>query len=255
MSVYHLLTSIRDWLEPALATLPLPLRERGRGPEGNFHGAASATADAGMISRNAPATGGAGAAASVIHSPAAVPAEGAPSILADGDGLPQDGGEPAHAPVQMTPLTPATPTAAERPAIPMTPATFRNPIRPARIFVGGMPPTAREAVSAAPFVVVQALGGHDVDGMHQVEIAIRVCVVGGDADDGAEEDLHNLISCIRLRMLAIPGGLLAGGRFRHVMSAETGDMTWERPDEQVPPFLQAHIFSSWQQQGVAHVPV
>lgn len=259
MSVYHLLTSIRDWLEPSLATLPLPLRERGRGPEGIFHGAAGRVPAGGLP--------GSEAAASVIQNPAAVFAAGAPEASSSGPGASQggtpndeDGGGPAHtSPVQSSvpaaTLTPAAPSATERPAIPLTPATFRNPIRPARIFIGSMPATAREAVSAAPFVVIQALGGHDIDGMHQVEIAIRVCVVGGDADDGAEEDLHNLISCIRLRMLAIPGGLLAGGRFRHVMSAETGDMTWERPDEQVPPFLQAHIFSSWQQQGVAHVAV
>lgn len=128
--------------------------------------------------------------------------------------------------------------------------------RPARIFIGSMPPTEQEAASAAPFVVIQAMDGEDDGGLQTVRVAIRVCVAAGcDRDDceAAENDLLNLVSQIRLWLLETD--TVASGRFRMIPYGENGaKLPWERPDEQVYPFLQAHIFSQWQTAGARRVP-
>ena len=123
-------------------------------------------------------------------------------------------------------------------------------LRPASVYVGSMPPTANEALSAAPFVVLQAMGGHDENGLHHITVALRLCIVSDDLE-GAEQDLHALISLLRLRLQSLPGMVLAD-RFR-LISGQDGYTPWERPDEQVIPFLQAHIMTLWQTKGVSHV--
>lgn len=119
--------------------------------------------------------------------------------------------------------------------------------RPAQVHLGSMPPTAQEAISAAPFVVVQAMSGQDEAGLHEIAVVLRLCVVSADMEE-AEEDLHNLISACRLCLQSLPGGVV-GGRFR--MSPESAGVPWERPDDQALPFLQAHIFTNWQTQGAS----
>lgn len=127
-------------------------------------------------------------------------------------------------------------------------------LRPAAVYRGSMPHTTQDAFSAAPFVVLQILGGHDdADGLHQMRVVLRLCIVSHDLE-GAEEDLHKLISLVRLRLLAMPDRVLTK-KFRLVPEESGGLAPWERPDEQVSPFLQAHIFTTWQTKGVAHVAV
>lgn len=128
-------------------------------------------------------------------------------------------------------------------------------IRPAAVYLGSMPPTPQDALASAPFVVLQIMGGHDdAEGMHNIRVGIRVCIVAEDLEE-AENDLHNLISLIRLYILALPQGALGKGHFRLApfMDSE-GKAPWERPDEQVLPFLQAHIFTQWQTPGARKVP-
>lgn len=128
-------------------------------------------------------------------------------------------------------------------------------VRPAAVYLGSMPPTANDALSAAPFVVLQIMGGYDdADGFHNIQVAIRCCIVSDDLEE-AENDLHNLISLIRLYLLALPQGVLGKGHFRLApIPGNEGRAPWERPDDQVPPFLQAHIFTQWQTLGARKKP-
>lgn len=128
-------------------------------------------------------------------------------------------------------------------------------VRPASVYLGSMPPTVNDAFSAAPFVVLQTMGGHDdADGLHNIDVAIRCCIVSDDLEE-AENDLHNLVSLIRLYLLALPQGLLGRGHFRLSPFMDNGGHApWERPDEQAHPFLQAHIFTRWQTMGARKVP-
>lgn len=123
-------------------------------------------------------------------------------------------------------------------------------LRPASVYVGSMPPTVNDALSAAPFVVLQAMGGYDENGLHHITVALRLCIVSDDLE-GAEQDLHALISLLRLRLQHLPDKVLAQ-RFR-ITEGPDGYAPWERPDEQVIPFLQAHIMTLWQTKGVSHV--
>jgi len=125
-------------------------------------------------------------------------------------------------------------------------------LRPASIYLGSMPPTMQDAVSSAPFVVLQAMSGYDENGLHNISVAVRLCVVSDDLE-GAEADLHALISLVRLRLQDLPDMTLAR-RFR-LVEEQNGFAPWERPDEQVLPFLQAHILTTWQTKGVSHVTV
>lgn len=178
MSAYALLEEIRACLEPALATLPLPVHGRDR--------------------------------------------QGAPVVPKE-SGISAPEGES---------------------------------VRCAAIHLGSMPPTANDAFSAAPFVVIQPLKGFDDDEGHSnIQVVVRLCIVSDDLEE-AENDLHNLISLIRRTILSLPGGVVGQGAYRLVpLGGETGKAPWERPDEQVLPFLQAHIFTVWQTQGVCDVAV
>lgn len=128
-----------------------------------------------------------------------------------------------------------------------------DPMRSCRILLGSMPPTANDAQMAAPFILIQPTDGEDTpDGLQTVRVAFRICIVADDYE-AAENDLLNLLSFVRLALLEAPGGVI--GRFRMLPSGEDGArLPWERPDEQVPPFLQAHIFSQWQTAGGVKQP-
>ncbi len=125
-------------------------------------------------------------------------------------------------------------------------------VRPARIHLGSMPPTAQDALSAAPFIVIQPLDGFDGEGWDYTRLVLRLCVVSDDLEE-AENDLHNLISLVRLRIRSLPDGVLEK-RFR-LGDEGGGKVPWERPDEQALPFLQAHIFTIWETRGASYVPV
>lgn len=119
-------------------------------------------------------------------------------------------------------------------------------IGPCAIHLGSMPPTANEALSAAPFILLQVMDGEMEDKMDNLRLAIRLCIVADDYE-AAENDLLNLLAEIRLWLMELPGGVL--GKYRLLPG-----LPWERPDEQVHPFLQAHIFSNWQTRGASKRP-
>lgn len=128
-----------------------------------------------------------------------------------------------------------------------------EPMRPCAILLGSMPPTSPEAQSRAPFLVIQPMDGEDTpEGLQIVRVVLRLCIVGDDCE-ACENDLMNLLALVRLALLELPGGVV--GKFRLLPDGEAGShLPWERPDEQVPPFLQAHIFSQWQTAGAAKMP-
>lgn len=133
-------------------------------------------------------------------------------------------------------------------------------MRPCRVHIGSMPPTVNEALSAASFIVIQAMEGFDDgDFLQNIKVALRLCIVSGEPEaanyEAAENDLLNLLSQVRLWLLEAPGGCIGDGRFRLLPFDESaGKLPWERPDEQVFPFLQAHIFSQWQTLGAHKIP-
>lgn len=136
---------------------------------------------------------------------------------------------------------------------PMPQDDGKESMRPCAVYLGSMPPTSQEAISAAPFIVLQPLEGHDTgDHFENARVAIRLCIVAED-DEAAENDLLNLLSQIRLWLLELPGGAL--GKFRLLPYGEDNTrLPWERPDEQIRPFLQAHIFTEWQTHGAVMRP-
>lgn len=133
-------------------------------------------------------------------------------------------------------------------------------MRPCAVHIGSMPPTVNEAISAAPFIVVQALEGYDDgDFLQNIRVALRLCIVSGEPGaanyEAAENDLLNLVSQVRLWLMEAPGGCIGDGRYRLLPFDETGGkLPWERPDEQAMPFLQAHIFTQWQTAGARKKP-
>ena len=201
MSVMGLMRALRESLTPALATLPLPVRQR--------------ETDAAPVTLLAPAR--------------------RPVVVADAPEAPA--GETAAGMAEAAPAD----------GVP-------RPVRPARLFLGCMPPTVPDALARAPFVAVQPLDGEDGDGLHRVRLALRVCVTAGafEAAEDAETDLHNLLSLLRRHLLSLPDGLLTP---RYRLVREDGGLGWTRPDEQFPPFVQAHLITSWEMQGVSHVAV
>lgn len=116
-------------------------------------------------------------------------------------------------------------------------------MRPCKVFIGSMPPTQQDAIALAPFILLQAMDGEGA-GFTNIRVAIRLCIVA-DEPEAAENDLMNLLSEIRLWLFSLPEGVL-GKVFR--LLPDDG-LPFERPDEQVRPFLQAHIFSRWQTPG------
>ena len=128
-------------------------------------------------------------------------------------------------------------------------------MRPAAVYLGSMPSTGSVGMSAVRIVVIQPMHGFDDDEQaYNVRLALRLCIVSEDLEE-AENDLMNLISAVRLALLELPGGVLPDGQYRITEEAGNGGKApWERPDEQFYPFLQAHIFTTWQTQGVQYGP-
>lgn len=126
-------------------------------------------------------------------------------------------------------------------------------VRTARVYVGSMPLTEDDAFSSAPFVVLQPLGGHETeDGRYQVAIVFRLCIVCDDLE-GGENDLQNLISLVRRSILSLQDKVIRNQKFRLAQQpGGEGLVPWERPDGQQYPFLQAHIYTTWETQGAVY---
>lgn len=118
-------------------------------------------------------------------------------------------------------------------------------VRAASVHVGTLAPAAQQG---APFVLIQAMNGHEDDeGFAHVTIALRVCVANEEGE-GAENDLHNLIACLRRTVLPAKSSALMG---RYILEPSSAGVfaPWTRPDEQAPGFAEAYIMTDWKMQG------
>lgn len=120
--------------------------------------------------------------------------------------------------------------------------------RPARVFIGSMPPKLNDALEVVPFVLLQPLTGHDRQGLHHVEVALRLAVRDEDPE-AAENDLHNLISLVR-RCIMGAGRVPLVGRYRLEDNGRDEIAPWTRPDEQAPPYAEAYILTHWAMKGL-----
>ena len=121
--------------------------------------------------------------------------------------------------------------------------------RPVAVSIGRRPPTQPGEDYDAPLIVVQAVSGSGTeDGFERVEVALRL-VVWNDEPEGAENDLHNLISLVRRVLMRHRQDALDG---RYVLAAgnREGELApWARPDEQAPSFAEAYVMTHWTMQG------
>ena len=117
--------------------------------------------------------------------------------------------------------------------------------RPVAVSIGTQPGEDYDA----PLIVVQAVSGSGTeDGFERVEVALRL-VVWNDEPEGAENDLHNLISLVRRVLMRHRQDALDG---RYVLAAgnREGELApWARPDEQAPSFAEAYVMTHWTMQG------
>lgn len=122
-------------------------------------------------------------------------------------------------------------------------------LRPARVLLGSMPAKSGEHEDYdAPLVLIQAMSGHDEDdGFARVVLALRL-VVWNEEQEGAENDLHNLLALVRRSAMACRQQALNG---RYILTAnERGEFApWARPDEQAPQFAEAYALTHWNMQG------
>lgn len=120
----------------------------------------------------------------------------------------------------------------------------------AKIHLGHMPAKNLPAAGyEVPFVLIQALGGHESsDGFARAVIALRVCVWNDDPE-GSENDLHNLLATLRHAVLPFRSAALEG---RYILeSDESGAFApWTRPDEQAANFAEAYVLTNWKMQGL-----
>lgn len=118
-----------------------------------------------------------------------------------------------------------------------------------KIYVGNLPAKTASDTWDAPLVLIQAMGGHESpDGFARAVIALRVCV-WNDEPEGAENDLHNVLACIRHALLPFRNTALEG---RYILEAdESGALApWTRPDEQAANFAEAYVLTNWKMQGL-----
>lgn len=119
---------------------------------------------------------------------------------------------------------------------------------PARVFLGSMPPKLSDALEVVPFVLIQPLRGHDREGLHHLEVVLRLAVRDEDPE-AAENDLHNLIALVR-RCIMGAGRVPLAGKYRLEDNGQGEIAPWVRPDEQAPPYAEAYILTHWNMKGL-----
>ncbi|MDR2056145.1 MAG: hypothetical protein LBQ10_09805 [Desulfovibrio sp.] len=123
--------------------------------------------------------------------------------------------------------------------------------RAPHVFIGALPPDMSDNLEAVPFVLIQAMQGHQSaeDGMHLARICFRLAVQDEDPE-GAENHLHNLLSLIMGCVMRAGRNGAGGGRYV-MWPGEQGRLWfWQRPDEQLPPFAEAYAVTTWAMKGI-----
>lgn len=120
--------------------------------------------------------------------------------------------------------------------------------RPARVHVGMLPPKTAEGFNA-PEILIQAMNGHENDdGFAHMEVTLHL-VVWNEEPEAAENDLHNLLSLVRRKVLSFRQLALAN-KFVLTTDSQGKFAPWARPDEQILPFAEAYIITNWNMQGM-----
>ncbi len=120
--------------------------------------------------------------------------------------------------------------------------------RPARVFIGDLPPKKDGPDQEFPFVLLQARSGFgvDLDG-DKAEVLVRCgvyCREGENPREAAEEDLSNLVSHVRRRLRPFSAEALAS---KYCLEADSRGqlLSWETPDNQPGPYAECWIVSIW----------
>jgi hypothetical protein len=122
--------------------------------------------------------------------------------------------------------------------------------RAPNVLVGSMPPGIADAMEAVPFVLIQTLEGHEEgNGLHIVKVAFRLAVQDEDTE-AAENHLHNLVSLTRQSVFGSLEKRVLGGKYQMQLDDQGRLWHWVRPDEQLPPFAEAYIITTWAMKGI-----
>lgn len=122
----------------------------------------------------------------------------------------------------------------------------------AKIYVGGLPMRTAGDAARPPFVVLQAMSGHDTGVMHEITVAVRFALYGGRDPREAEATLHAAVSAVILAIKRLPGNVTPDGAFRLDL---TNGLPWERPDTQGEPFVEAFLTTVWQTRAATETTV
>ena len=112
----------------------------------------------------------------------------------------------------------------------------------------GLPPSGQESWERVPFVSIQALSGKETeDGLASMDVGIRIAV-RGETGEEAENHMHNVLNAVRHRLLQLKKQPLA--KLYRLEPTKDGIVPWWRPDEQVFPFAEAFILTTWTFKGM-----
>lgn len=134
-------------------------------------------------------------------------------------------------------------------ALPLAaPAGASSAWRIPQVFVGSLPPAAAEGAFQAPYVLIRALQGHEREGQHHAELRLRMAVQGQDRES-VENDLHNLLACVRQTVLR-EGRAALDGKYRLTPDAEGRLAPWARLEGENPLWAEAGILTNWSMKGM-----
>ena len=128
------------------------------------------------------------------------------------------------------------------------------PLRIPSIYIGPLDYGLAEMAEKVPFVLIQAIRGYEGEGLHHVELALRLAVAGEELDGafnlvGAEQDLANLVSLTRRAVIGLKAAPLEG-RYLLMADSQGRIAPWTRPSEQLDPFREAYIITAFAMKGV-----
>lgn len=129
------------------------------------------------------------------------------------------------------------------------PEKDKETVRPARLYIGELPPKqSGEDEAVPPFVVLQELDGKHMDGFHHVRIGMRASI-WNEEPEGAVNDLHNLMSLLTRTCGPYQRKPLQG-RYSLEPDDDGALCSWFRPDEQNPPYREGYIITRWKMAGL-----
>ena len=125
----------------------------------------------------------------------------------------------------------------------------KDGLRTPQVHIGSLPPKGDGPDQEFPFVLIVAKSGYEFQGSHPTEVVIRCGVYNREGGgEGAEEDLHNLVSTVRHALLPASHAPL-DNRFELQAAGQERWLPWEKPEQQPQPYLEAWIISNWRMPG------